>query len=95
MTLPVGFGTPAGVPAVRATNARSRTTVPATAVVITAPDPFKISVRAVASPHNFEASALSPNFASPVDRTNDTPATITVVDALTDVEPVVGELITA
>ena len=93
-TLPVGFATAAGVPAVRATNTRSCTTVPATAVVITAPELLRMSVRAVASAHNFEASALSPNFPSPVDRNNDTPPTTTVVEAFTDVVPVVEELIT-
>src|SRR5215208_1775502 len=94
MTLPVGFGTFAGVPAVRATNTLSCTTVPATAVVITAPCAFKISVRADASAHNFTASALSPNFPSPVDRDNDTPPTTTVVAARTVVVPVADELIT-
>jgi len=53
-----------------------------------------MSVRADASAHNFAASALSPNFASPVARVNDTPPTTTVVDAFTDDVPVVDELIT-
>jgi nicotinamide riboside transporter PnuC len=54
-TVPVGFGTEAGVSAVRVTNTRSWTTVPATAVVITVPAAFRMSVRAVASPQFFDA----------------------------------------
>ena len=68
--------------------------MPATAVVITAFALLRMSVRAVSSPHNFAASALSPNLPSPVERANDTPPTTTVVEAFTDVVPVVGELIT-
>jgi hypothetical protein len=48
----------------------------------------------VSSAHVLLASALSPSFASPVDRVNDTPPTVTVVDAFTVVVPVVEELIT-
>src|SRR4051795_7955757 len=53
MTVPVGLGMPAGVPASRSTNTLSCTTVPDTTVVITAPDAFRMSVRAVASPLGF------------------------------------------
>jgi hypothetical protein len=53
-----------------------------------------MSVRTVSSAHNFDASTLSPSFASPVERVNDTPPTLTVVDAFTVVVPTVDDLIT-
>src|SRR5580765_970233 len=94
ITLPVGFGTPAGVPAVRVTNALSCTTVPATTVVTTPPVALRMSVRTLSSAHSFAASALSPAFESPLCRCIVTPPTVTSVAALIVVVPVVEEPIT-
>src|SRR5262249_21764446 len=94
MTVPVGFGTAAGVAATRATCTWSWTTVPATAVVITWFCAFRMSVRTVSSAHSFVASALSPTFASPVERASATPSTVTVVAARATVVPGVADTIT-
>src|SRR3954469_11781404 len=72
----------------------SCTTVPETTDVTTPPAAFRMSVRAVASAHNFDASPLSPAFASPVSRCKVNPPTTTSVLALIVVVPVVVELIT-
>src|SRR5512132_501907 len=53
-----------------------------------------MSVRAVASAHNFDASAPSPAFASPVSRCNVNPPTTTSVFALTLDEPGAVDTIT-
>src|SRR3954449_7446875 len=94
MTFPVGFGTPAGVPSSRSTNTLSCTTVPATTVVTTAPDGFRMSVLAVASPQSFAASALSPVLASALARCKVTPLTTMSVLALVVVVPTVEETMT-
>ena len=60
--------------------------MPETAVVTTAPDALKISVRAVTSAHNFDASALSLSFPSPVSRQRQA-TNHHVVFAFTLVEP--------
>jgi hypothetical protein len=53
-----------------------------------------MSVRAVASAHNFDASAPSPALASPVSRCNGTPPTVTSVFAFTLDEPGAEDTIT-
>ena len=53
MTLPVGFGTAAGVPAALVTNTLSWTTSPADAVVMTAWLALWMSVRTALSAHSF------------------------------------------
>jgi hypothetical protein len=50
-------------------------------------------VETVASAHDFAASGLSPAFASPVVRVNETPLTDTVVVARTVVVPVAADVI--
>src|SRR6266545_593845 len=93
-TLPVGAGTPAGVPAALATNTLSCTIVPAATVVTTAPEALRMSVRTASSAQSFDASTLSPALASPLSRCNVTPPTATSVFALIVDEPVVLDVIT-
>ena len=84
--MPVGFGTPAGVPAPldehlvvhdEARTARKHDVVAES----------WMSVRAVASAHSLFAAALSPTLPSPVARVSETPPTETVVVALIVVVP--------
>ena len=60
MTLPVGFGTAAGVPAALVTNTLSWTTSPADAVVITAWLALWMSVRTALSAQSFWAGTEFP-----------------------------------
>jgi hypothetical protein len=93
VTVPVGFGTPAGVPAVRVTVASSCTTVPGGIVVLPVTSVFDASstlVETCEAAHSFVAGV---EFAPTpfVDRVSDTPMTDTVVCALTIVVPAVDE----
>jgi hypothetical protein len=93
-TVPVGFGTLAGVPALLATDTVSCTVVPVTTAVTAAPLESRMFVPTVASAQVFEASAPSPVFPSPVERLSAVPPTVTVVLARTFVVPAVDDLIT-
>jgi hypothetical protein len=93
VTVPVGAGTPAGVPAVLVTVASSWTTVPGVIVVLPVTSVFDASstlVETCEAAHSFDAGV---EFAPTpfVDRVNDTPITDTVVEALTTVVPAVVE----
>src|SRR5215208_2802552 len=90
-TLPVGSGTPAGVPAVRVTNALSCTTVADRTLVMTPWPASWTSVRTVSSAHSFVAGPLlAPE--PLVWRVSVTPPTDAVTWALTTVVPAVGEV---
>src|SRR4051812_39452194 len=95
-TVPVGFGTAAGVPDVRCTNTLSWTIVPATTDVTTPPVALRMSVRTVSSPQFFAALPLPPDavFAAvPVVRVTMAPPTGIPDVAETTVVPVVAEVI--
>src|SRR6266540_264887 len=104
VTLPVGSGTAAGVPASRFTYALSWTTRPPVPLVTT----WLLAVRMwlavtglvafcgviwmLASTHVLTAFALSPTCASPVARLSTNPPTVTAVEALSVVTPAVAEV---
>src|SRR6266540_2089690 len=87
VTLPVGSGTAAGVPASRFTYALSWTTRPPVPLVTTWLLELRMSVVTASSAHSFVALPLSPTFESPVSRFSTTPPTVTAVAAFTTVVP--------